>query len=399
MTELADASLETFRRAALDPAGVYAVPADSESGFPAEAVAALKLSRDQLKDLEASLPQFTEVMAVSEQKAENLKIHLRGSHMTLGRETPRQFLRVIAGDQQTPLAADRSGRLELANWLISPDHPLTSRVIVNRVWQWHFGEGIVRSPDNFGRLGERPTHPLLLDWLAKRCVEQGWSLKQMHRLILLSSTYQMSTTYNEAAAEQDPENRLWWRMNRQRLEVEEIRDALLAVGGALDDKMGGTYLATGNRQYVTSTANINPVIYQHNRRSIYLPVIRSALYELFQAFDFADPSVMNGRRDQTTVAPQALFMMNSALVLEQSQRLATELLGQPELDTAGRIRALYLKVYGRPPTPVEIQRDTAYLERFRQAAGEKIPAAEIESRAWRSLSRAVLAANEFLYVE
>ncbi len=396
---LEDTNLEAFRVAAVDPQGILRVPADSESSFPAEAVAALKVSRDQLKDLELKLPKFTEVMAVSDQNPENLKIHLRGSHLTLGRETPRQFLRVIAGDQQTPLGKDRSGRLELANWLASAEHPLTSRVIVNRVWQWHFGEGIVRSPDNFGRLGERPTHPQLLDWLAKRCVDSGWSLKKLHRLIILSATYQMSTTYNAAAAQQDPENRLLWRMNRQRLEVEEIRDALLAVGGSLDDTMGGTHLQTGNRGYVTSTANVNPVVYQHNRRSIYLPVIRSALYELFQAFDFADPSVLNGRRDQTTVAPQALFMMNSALVLEQSQRLANSLLMRTELDVPGRINVLYIKAYGRPPIPVEVQRDAAYLERFRAAAVGKVPEGEVELRAWRSLCRAVLAANEFLYVE
>ncbi|MDB5340683.1 MAG: hypothetical protein JWN70_6302, partial [Planctomycetaceae bacterium] len=399
LKELADAGLEAFRSFASDSKGIFAVPPDSEASFPAEAVAALKLSRDQLKDLELKLPKFTEVMAVSDQTAENLKIHLRGSHLTLGRETPRQFLRVIAGDQQTPLGKDRSGRLELANWLASPEHPLTARVIVNRVWQWHFGEGIVRSPDNFGRLGERPSHPQLLDWLAKRCTESGWSLKKLHRLIILSATYQMSTTYNEAAAQQDPENRLLWRMNRQRLEVEEIRDALLAVGGSLDDTMGGTHLQTGNRAYVTSTANVNPVVYQHNRRSIYLPVIRSALYELFQAFDFADPSVLNGRRDQTTVAPQALFMMNSALVLEQSQRLATALLARTDLDMPGRINVLYVKAYGRPPIPVEVQRDAAYLERFRAAAAGKVPEGEVELRAWRSLCRAILAANEFMYVE
>ncbi len=399
LKELPDASLEAFRRAAQEPKGVFAPPADVEASFPVETIAALNVSRDHLKNLELKLPKFTEVMAVSDQGAENLKVHLRGSHLTLGTETPRQFPRIIAGDQQTPIGQDRSGRLELAHWLTSPEHPLTARIIVNRVWLWHFGEGLVRSPDNFGRLGERPTHPQLLDWLAKRLVEDGWSLKKLHRRIILSSTYQMSAAYNAQAAQQDPENRLWWRMNRKRLEVEEIRDALLAVSGALEDTLGGTHLATGNRQYVTSTANVNPVVYQNNRRSIYLPVVRSALYELFQAFDFADPSVLNGRRDQTTVAPQALFMMNSPLVLEQSKRLAATLLARTDLDAEGRIRLLYLKAYGRPPTAVEIQRDIGYLDRFSKAAGERIPAAELESRAWRSLCRAILAANEFLYVE
>ena len=174
-------------------------------------------------------------------------------------------------DSDAPITDDTSGRLKLAEWLTQPDHPLTARVLVNRVWQAHFGEGLVRSPDNFGRLGEKPTHPELLDWLATEFVEHGWSIKSLHRLILNSAVWQQTTDFNEVANTIDPENRLLWRMNRRRLEAEAIRDSLLAIGGDLDTTMGGTLLPTENRKYVTSTANINIDVYEAPRRTVYLP--------------------------------------------------------------------------------------------------------------------------------
>lgn len=397
--QLNDVGLEAFRKVLLDEKGIFAAPKDAESGYSRDIVTALAASREQLQSLESTLPKFPEAMAVSDQKPENLKIHIRGSHLTLGAEVPRRFPQILEGVGSASVNAAASGRLELANWLANPSHPLTARVIVNRVWQWHFGEGLVRSPDNFGRLGERPTHPLLLDWLARRFMEEGWSLKKLHRLLILSSTYQQSTRLDPVAIQLDPENRYWWRMNRRRMEVEELRDSLLFVSGALDDSIGGTQLTTPNRQYVTSTANVNPVVYQTNRRSIYLPVVRSALFELFQAFDFADPSVLNGRRDQTTVAPQALFMLNSSFVLEQSRRLAQRLVSASDLDPSMKIHQLYEMAYGRPPSQLEIERGLAYVNAFRQVAASKLKAEDLELRAWSSFCRAVLAANEFLYVE
>src|SRR5262249_48079111 len=159
----------------------------------------------------------------------------------------RRFPRIIAGLNQPPIDPKRSGRQELAAWLTRPEHPLTSRVMVNRLWKWHFGEGLVRSPDNFGKLGDRPVNQPLLDWLAVQFVKRGWSIKAMHRLLMLSSTYQMSTAYDERAATFDPENRLHWRMNRRRLDAEEIRDAILAVSGSLDATMGGSLFQGANR--------------------------------------------------------------------------------------------------------------------------------------------------------
>ena len=202
------------------------------------------------KELVEATPEFPHAMGIREGKIADLPIHIRGSHWTLGAVAPRRFLRVIAGDNQSPIGANESGRLQLAQWLTQKDHPLTSRVMANRIWRWHFGRGIVPSTDNFGRLGEPPTNQPLLDWLALRFIEDGWSIKAMHRLIMLSNTYQMSSRYDARAAETDPENTLLWRMNRRRLEAESIRDAIMAVSGDLDFTEGGSILAYKDRQYV-----------------------------------------------------------------------------------------------------------------------------------------------------
>ena len=424
---LSDPVLEAARGLLTDPKGPFAVPADLESEFPADVITQLKSGREELARREAAVPKFAETMAVSDSKPENLKIHLRGNHLTLGREVPRQLPRILTGQalpasaqkgrdrleenpiQSSVLQSDGSGRLQLARWLASREHPLTSRVMINRIWQWHFGQGLVRSPDNFGRLGERPSHPALLDWLASEFSgdavadssnPRDWSLKATHRLLLSSATYRQTTDYNATAALADPENRLLWRSHRQRMDVEVLRDSLLAMSGLLDETPGGSMLPTANRNYVTSTANVNPAVYNSNRRSIYLPVVRSALYEVFTAFDFADPSTLAGQRDQTTVAPQALFMMNSSFVLDQVRPLAVQLTADPSLDEPGRVRRLYLQAYGRDPSAAEVSRSVGYLGRVHDVMSQSgITASEVELRAWISLCRAILSANEFIYVD
>jgi hypothetical protein len=272
--------------------------------------------------------------------------------------------------------------------------------MVNRLWRWHFGEGLVRSTDNFGHLGDRPSHPELLDWLAVRFVESGWSIKAMHRLIMLSSTYQMSTSYDERAASADPENRLHWRHNRHRLEAEALRDGILAVSGRLDLRMGGTLYPGGNRAYVIGYPNTTYDKYDFDRRSVYLPVMRSDVYAVFQAFDFADPSTASGERAATTVAPQALFLMNGKIVQEQTHHLAAGLLADTKLDEAGRICEIYERAYSRPPTDREKARALDFVRHCEEAlATEKIDATERRLRSWQSLCRVILAANEFIYVE
>src|SRR5262249_11395933 len=285
--------------------------------------------------------------------------------------------RILAGEEQATIGPKQSGRLQLAEWLTRTDNPLTARVMVNRLWHWHFGAGLVRSPDNFGALGDRPVHQPLLDWVALRFIASGWSIKAMHRLIMLSSTYQMSSIHNEKAALADPDNRLHWRWQRRRLDAEEVRDALLVVSGQLDLAMGGTLMQGSNRGYVPGYPNSSYDHYDSRRRSVYLPVIRSDLYRVFQAFDFADPSAPSGERPTTTVAPQALFMMNSKLVLEQTRHLAADLLGRSDQDDARRLRLAYERAYGRPPTAAETARALAFVRRIEGLlAGEKIAPAE-----------------------
>ncbi len=399
LATLPDSEAEILRHILHDPEGPFAIPKKADALYPEDVREQVTAERQQLKTLQDSLPLLPTAMAVSDNTPEDVPIHIRGSHETLGEVVPRQFPQIIAGEEQSPLGDTSSGRLELAHWLATPDHPLTSRVMVNRIWQWHFGDGLVRTPDNFGKLGERPTHPELLDWLAVQFVEEGWSIKAMHRLIMLSSTYQMSTTYNAAAAEQDPENRLLWRRSRQRLDAESMRDAILSVAGNLDLTMGGTLLPTENRKYVTSTANVNPVVYNNNRRSMYLPIIRSALYEVFQAFDFADPAVSAGKRMSTTVAPQALFMMNSELVSEQTHALAEQLLAKEATDTE-RITNLYLRTLSRPSTAEETESALAYVSEIVETVKSKdMDEQAARLSAWQSLCRAMLASNEFLYIE
>ncbi|MBX9788779.1 MAG: DUF1553 domain-containing protein [Pirellulales bacterium] len=389
-----------------DAAGPFVARTGLEGSYVAEATAELVKLREELTTLEKSAPVAPRGMAVSERSPQNLCIHIRGSHLNLGAEMPRGFPSVL--DRALPdtpaIAPGHSGRLELADWIAQADHPLTARVIVNRVWLWHFGEGLVRTPDNFGCLGEAPTHPELLDWLAGWFVEHGWSIKALHRLMMTSSTYQMSAAYDADAASRDADNRLWWRFNRRRLEAEELRDAILATSGRLDPTPGGSLLVTKNREYVAGTASVNPTSYASHHRSIYLPVVRSALYDVFQAFDFPDPSVLMGRRDRTTVAPQALFMLNSSLVLEESRAWAERLLagqsGAGQSGNAARINDLYRTALGRSASEGEIERAEAFLVASeRQWREHEVDEAEARLRAWAGLCRTVWGSNEFVFVD
>ena len=391
-----------LRDALHNPKGPFQVPPKPERFYTDAARDDLKRLEKEQKDLEAKRPALPAAMGVREGNIMNLKVHLRGNYLTQGAETPRRFPRVLAGDNPPVIDATRSGRLEFARWLTQPEHPLTARVMANRIWHWHFGAGIVRSTDNFGRLGDRPTHPALLDHLAREFMRQGWSVKAMHRLLMLSSTYQMSTTTSPATLAADPENKLFSRCNRRRLEAEEVRDAILVMGGAFDPQFGGQLMTFKNRQYVTGVAGVGAQAanYDTPRRSVYLPVLRSAVYDVMQAFDFGDPSVINGERSSTTVAPQALFMMNHKLVATSATRLAESLLAAVELDDAGRIRRAYEQTVSRPPTAAETTRLLAFLKQAEAQLGPEPTAPDDRRRlVWRSLCRVLMAANEFVYLE
>ncbi|MDP7016481.1 MAG: DUF1553 domain-containing protein [Pirellulaceae bacterium] len=399
-----DDSTAAFRTWLARADGPFRRHAATADGFsPAEQKTLAQLRKEE-KSLQANQPKLPTAMAVKDgDSIGDLKLHYRGSHLTLGPTVPRAFPRIIS--KQSPPIENGSGRQELAAWIGGNDNPLTARVFVNRVWRWHFGAGLVRTPDNFGLLGDRPTHPELLDYLAAEFVDSGWSIKHLQRLIVLSATYQQAVKVARADGgwetfEDDPENLLWSRMNRRRLEAEAIRDAILAVTASLDPKMEGATLPNANRSYVTSTANVNPNIYRIDRRSIYLPVVRSALYEVLQAFDFADPSTSQGGRQSTTIAPQALFMLNSEFVAQKTLAWAERLLANEQLDDIGRVRSIYETALSRTPSSRELEQATQYVRRFQaswQATHESDD--DAAARAWQSLARVVISTNEFIFIE
>lgn len=346
---------------------------------------------------EKEMPADPMAMAASEGTVQDLKVHLRGNYLTLGPEAPRGFPKAIEGPARPAIPKDASGRLELARWMTQPAHPLTARVLVNRVWHWHFGAGLVRSPDNFGNLGMRPANQPLLDWLASEFVNDGWSIKNLHRRIMNSATYQMSCAHDPEAFRVDPGNELFWRMNRRRMEAEAVRDSVIFLAGDLEPSRGGSLLTIGNHKYVTSTASEVFDPYHVDRRTVYLPITRSSLYDFLQAFDFADPSASNGDRVPTTVAPQALAFLNSRLMDEKTHSWARKLTAIPGLDDPGRVREVFLRAYSRDPTTRELASALAFLERVKPRLGTDEAARRV--LAWREFCRAILASSEFVHVE
>jgi hypothetical protein len=354
-------------------------------------LASLQSALKQLKD--SALPEPPLACALTEGKITEQRVFIRGNPENQGELVPKGFPRVLTGDRQ-PSITIGSGRRELANWLADPANPLTSRVMVNRIWQWHFGQGIVRTPSNFGKGGERPTHPELLDYLANSFIERGWCIKSMHRLLMLSNTYQMSSLASPEALERDADNVLMSRFPARRLAMEEIRDGLLALDGSLDLTMGGP-LQSGrgtDKEFSDDRKSLNPD--QSKRRTIYLPLRRSNLPSVLTLFDFGDATTPGEGRSQTNVAPQALYMMNSDFVAQQAQSLANQLLGNGVLDDTARIRGAYYRVLGRPAQEKEIEAALEYVRLFPGVfAGQ---AARL--LAWTSFCRALVASNDFLYI-
>jgi hypothetical protein len=300
----------------------------------------------------------------------DVHIHIRGRYDRLGPVIPRRFPEILAGREQKPITSG-SGRLDLARWLTRPDNPLTARVMVNRIWQHHFGEGIVRTPSNFGKLGRPPTHPALLDFLAHEFVRSGWSIKHMHRQIMLSAAYQQSSEGDPQTLKSDPDNLLFGRMNRRRLEAEALRDGVLAVSGRLDRTMGGPAI----RDFATP------------RRTLYLMTVRSDRSGFGPLFDTADPTAPVEKRTVSTIAPQALFLLNNPFMLEQTQVLAKRV-ASLETDERRRINRAYALLYGRPPSAEEVAVGREFL---RHAGGGE--------QAWQEYSEILLCANEFIYVD
>ncbi len=312
-------------------------------------------------------------------KPVNAQVFLRGNANNPGPKVPRQFLSVLAGEKRQPFT-DGSGRLELAQAIVDKNNPLTARVMVNRLWLHLFGQGLVTSPSDFGVRTEAPSHPELLDYLAARFMAEGWSIKKMQRLILLSRTYQTSSAPHPAALKVDPENRLLARMNRKRLDFEAMRDALLAVGGKLDLKMFGRPVDITKSPFST-------------RRTIYGFIDRQNLPGLFRTFDLASPDATNPQRFLTTVPQQALFLLNSPFAQEQAKALVRRAEIAEETETATRIQNLYRLAYGRIPDADELRLGEQFL-----ADGNE-PVASAAMTPLERYAQVLLLANEFMFVD
>jgi hypothetical protein len=319
-------------------------------------------------------PPYPHIHAIKEGKPVTLNVHIRGNPATLGELAPHGFLSILAGEKHDPFTKG-SGRLELAQAIASANNPLTARVMVNRIWKHHFGKGLVRTPSNFGALGEPPTHPELLDYLATRFIASGWSIKDMHRAIMLSEVYQTSSRFDAKQAEVDGDNKLVWHGNRRRLDVESWRDAMLAVSGNLDETVGGpsTDLAKADNR----------------RRTLYGIVSRHELNPLLRLFDFPDPNITSDSRTITTVPLQQLFVLNSEFMVRNAKALSKRLAEQ-EPDDSARIRQAFLLLFGRPATERDLSLGMAFLSAEQDSA---------TLTRWEQYAQVLLSANEFMFVD
>ncbi|MBY0456939.1 MAG: DUF1553 domain-containing protein, partial [Gemmataceae bacterium] len=363
-----------------------------------------KKLRERIAALEAKIPDPQSAPTMTDGNGLNERVFVRGSHKNPGVEAPRGTLEAFG---QSPFKTPGSGRLELAKTLTDPANPLVARVIVNRLWKHHFGEGIVRTPDDFGFQGQPPTHPELLDWLASELANPGrkaggeakpWSLKAMHRLILTSSAYRQSSraTPQQAAraVTADPQNKLLHRQSVKRLEAEAIRDAILSVSGRLDLKMGGPGVLPHLTDYQQGRGRpASGPLDGDGRRSVYLQVRRNFISPMLTAFDFPTPFTAIGRRTVSNVPAQALVMLNNPFVFQQAELWAKRAVAGAEKQE-DRARTMYLAAFGRAPGTEELKAALGFVA---EASGEY--GKPDHPKAWADLAHVLLNAKEFIFVE
>lgn len=367
-----------------DPSANNDAPLRAEDLVTDRKLAALQSER---ANLERDFPESAFGTIARDESPGNAKLHIRGSHKNLGTEVERGFLRVIAGENQQPVLAG-SGRMELAQWLCDSSNPLTARVMANRVWKHHFGQGLVSTADNFGKTGERPSNPELLDYLASEFVESGWSVKQLHRTLVLSSAYRMSSKPDPAAVKLDPRNSLLHHMPVRRLEAEAIRDSILAVSGQLDRTLYGPSVMPHISKYQDGRGKPKSgPLDGKGRRSLYIQVRRNFITPMFLAFDYPLPISTIGNRGSSTVPSQALLMMNNEFVARSAEawaaRMKEEAAPAPE-----RIDAMYLAAFGRKPETWE-----------RIESAKFVAAAKDPDKAWADLCHVLFNSAEFIYVQ
>ncbi|HEV3262927.1 MAG TPA: DUF1553 domain-containing protein [Gemmataceae bacterium] len=346
--------------------------------------------------LPADLPA---AYAVQEGQPVNMYVHVRGDVNERGPTVRRNVPRFLSGGSPLDIPKGSSGRLELARWLTRPNNPLTARVMVNRIWQHHFGKGIVATPSNFGVRGEPPTHLELLDWLATRFIDSGWSVKAVHRLILLSKTYQLSSNYDGANAALDPGNRWYWRYDRRRLDAEAIRDAMLAVSGKLESARPGAQPFPPIDTWGWTQHNPFKDVYPSKHRSVYLMTQRFQRHPYLALFDGPDTNTTTARRRMSTVPLQALFLMNNPFVREQAEGFARRLIGSSS-EVRERVRLAHQLAWSRPALSFELEKGVRYVEDYKKKLGEAgAPGERMELEAWTSFARIMLSANEFVYLD
>jgi hypothetical protein len=322
-----------------------------------------------------------------------------GNPRSRGDVVPRGVPKILDADGlQVP--AGVSGRLELAQWMTNEVRHLTARVMVNRIWQYHFGKPLVATPSDFGLRGTPPTHPELLDWLAQEFITSGWSMKAMHRRIMLSKTYQLSSEVNAANAEKDAGNDWYWRFDRRRLDAEALRDTTLALGGTLDLTRPGAHpFPEPSTWRFSAHKQFNQVCYPSNHRSVYLMVQRLHAHPYLSLFNGPDASLSTPVRDQSTVPLQALFLMNNEMVHKEAAGFARWLI-EREIDAAARLRLAFLRAFGRPPTHEEQARSLVFVSQYEETLKQEgCETDKRELEAWSGLARTMMRSNEFFFVD
>ncbi len=359
--------------------------------------AELKQVKLRLSEL-ANPPNVERAYAVTEGQGADARMHRKGDLKNLGDIAPRGFLQILGGTR-LPANYQGSGRRELANWIADKQNPLTARVIVNRVWLHHFGNGLVPTPNDFGIRGLAPTHPELLDYLAAQFIADGWSFKKMHRRLMLSHAYQLSGENNVANAAIDTNNAYLWRFNQRRLDAEEIRDAMLSVSGALDRTIKGAHPFPPEREWKYSQHNPFVANYEHQGRGVYLMQQRIRAHPQLAIFDGADTNAAIGQRVPSTTPLQALFMMNDPFVHKQADLFAVRV-GMAYADDTKRIEYAYRLAFGRKPTAAESNKGLAYLRDIRaDLTAIKLPDEEQTRAALASYLRVLLSSSEFIFVD
>ncbi len=343
-------------------------------------------------------PDIPGAYAVRDGKARDVDVQLSGDPTELGDLVKRNAIAFLC-PEPLEIPAGQSGRLQLAEWLTDPEHPLTGRVMVNRIWQYHFGRGIVATPSNFGTSGSAPTHPELLDYLAKRFLESGWSVKQLHRMILTSKTWQLSSATSAENASIDTGNDYYWRHDRRRLDAEAIRDAMLSVGGELNLERPGPQPFPPFEQWRWTQHNQFKDRYDSSYRSVYLMTQRIQKHPFLALFDGPDTNTTTGKRTSATVTPQSLYLMNSPAMVRIAGALADRLIAETDA-VESRINLAYLLCFSRTVSSHELNRDKIYLRSVLDALSQDNAIVEsVQREQWLSYAKILLSSNEFFYLD